>query len=36
MGLSEGWSLSSVIRQLTMDTFASDPKEGRVSFLSLL
>lgn len=36
MGLSEeGWSLSSVIRQLTVDMFASFPREGRVIFLSL-
>lgn len=34
MGLLEGWSLSSVVRQVTMDMFSSDPKEGRVIFLS--
>lgn len=36
MGLSEGWSFSSVVRQVTVDMFASDPKEGRVIVLSHL
>lgn len=35
MSLSEGWSLSNVTRQLTVDVFASDPKEGGVISLSL-
>lgn len=35
MSLSEGWSLSNVTRQLTVDVFASDPKEGRVISFSL-
>lgn len=36
IGLSAGQSLSIIIRQLTTGMFASDPKEGRVLFLSLL
>lgn len=35
IGLSKGRSHSSVVRQLTVDMFASDPKEGRVIFLFL-
>lgn len=35
IGLSAGQSLSVIIRQLTTGMFASDPKEGRVLFLSL-
>jgi len=34
IGLSAGQSLSIIIRQLTMGTFASDLKEGIVPFLS--